>query len=115
MKVDIENITIGINMDRHSHVCEWNEKVKKFDKRVYCAYDYADGFYKVYKSMPFALWGKLGDFDGKGYYLFTIKTSDGKPRLPHIKDIWKLRSMAVVNPSYTVRKQSGWEKYYVAD
>ena len=113
MDIDPTRITIHQGwFDRRSYIQDFNEYLKRFDKRVYCSYDYDDGFYKVYKSLPYELWGALGDFDGKGYYLYTIKTSTGEPRPPVKDDAYMLKRMEVKTPSYAVRKQSDWYMKY---
>lgn len=98
--------------DRRSDVKEFNEYIKRFDKSVYCAYDYDDGFYKVYKRLPYQLWGALGDYDGKGFYLYTIKTDAGNPRPPVKNDVEMLRRMEIKQASYAVRRQSNWYDKY---
>lgn len=111
--MSIDHISIHHGwFDRKSYIQDFNELLKRFDRRVYCSYDYDDGYYKVYKSLPYKMWGALGDFDGKGFFLFRIQTSTGKPRPPVKSDVRILKSMEIKDPSYALRKQSNWYKKY---
>ena len=99
--------------NKKKEVIAFNEKVKRFDRHVYCAFDYESGFYKVYKKLPFQLWGALGDFDGKDYEIFTIATPAGNPRKPEPdRDLTLLRNMEVKQTPYAARVDSNWKKYW---
>jgi len=58
------------------------------------------------------VWGELGDFDGKGFHLYTIKTPAGNPRLPHENDIDTLRKMEIKRQSLAVQRNSDLVKKF---
>jgi hypothetical protein len=134
----IKNISIHPGwFNKRPDVVSFNEQVRRMDKLVYCGYDYKSGFYKVYKKLPYKMWGKTGEFyksgfykvykklpykmwgktgefDGEDYPIFIIKTPKGNPRLPGTQDLRTLKSMEMTRASYAVRKQSDtWKKFLV--
>ena len=104
-------ILIRFNMNKRSKIKSFNQRLQRIDKYLYCSFDYKSGFYKVYKKLPLKLWGQLGDFDGEGFYLFTIETKDNQPRLPSVQDLIWIRRMAMKAVPYSARTSKWWTKY----
>lgn len=113
--MDVDRITISKGwFDSREYITQFNEQLKKIDKHLYCSFDNDEGCYKVYKKLPYEIWGKLGEWDGEGYEILKVMTPNTKiPCKPTAYHLRLLKSWEIKTPSWKVRNSGSfkWENF----